>query len=605
MRQQGPIHALILALGALFALTRPVAAAPYIEFMGERFFPRLTNVSALFGVGFDPVNREILSLELRNECGTVAYVTEQTADNGVAWDPVTEEFWFIGNDRDVYRYVAGVKEVLFSIPEDFDVPGEGPATLDRPEGLAIDLNHVYVVDAGDSAVRGELAANEWFKFTRDGTPVKSSSSTDFQAQLQAHFDAGGDCVVDGLTWVPPVSPFAEGLFLMAVEHSGIQVLDADGMYVDRVLWADQGIPPGGVPFGFAGIAIDPLHGNLYLVDNGGKVHVWERIQSDEPMTLLYGVAVPTLHSPTSPCNWGISQTNAEGLLFSLAYRDADEFLWSIDFGSGEVFRLHPLYMHRVSVGMSDIVNAWGMAYDDERDVFYVYREVLGEIYVLDPQTLESTKLPFDGTQSRELAFNSDDHGIYGIGPEDPDNQDFDPVLIRFDRDSGEPTIVGPTVGISGLAYDRLTQRLVGHTGPGDKRLYSIDPATGQAQLLANDVTGGWEGLAAITVGSPLTAIGPIASGKSTLGLRAFPNPLGSASGSIAFRMARSGDVSAAVIDLAGRRVASLHNGPLPAGNHELRWNGRTNEGRRVANGMYFIHVNTPWERSTTKLTLLR
>jgi hypothetical protein len=608
MRHHLTIIATLLALtGALVAAlapASPASAAPYIEFMGERFIPRLSTMDALFGVGFDPVNRRVLSLELRTECGG-AVMSNETADNGVSWDPVNQEFWYIGNEREVYHYVAGVKDVLFTIPENFDVPGEGPATLDRPEGLAVDMNHVYVVDAGDAGVRGQLTANEWFKFTRDGTPVKSSASTDFQAQLQPHFDAFGDCTVDGLAWIPPGSPFGEGLFLMAVEHSGIQVLDDEGMYVDRILWQDQGIPTGGVPTGFAGVTIDPMLGNLYLVENGGKLHVWERIQSDEPMTFVYGVAVPQLHQPSSPCGWGVTQPNAEGLLFSLTYRDVDELLWSIDFGSGEVFTLHPLYLRRVSVGTSTIVNAWGMAYDDERDVFYVYREVGSEFYVLDPQTLQSTKLPFDGRQSREIAFSSDDKSIYGVGPEDPANQDFDPVLIRFDRDTGEPTVVGPTVGVSGLAYDRVAQKLVAVTNGNGGQLYSIDPSTGQAQLLATGTSSGWEGLAAIAVDAPATAVEPIVSAGPTLGLRAFPNPLEAANGSIAFRMMQAGPVRASVLDLAGRRVASLYDGPLPAGSHELRWNGRDGDGLHVANGVYFIQLATPWETTSTKLTVLR
>jgi DNA-binding beta-propeller fold protein YncE len=608
MRQKLSISTPILVLLITAVLPTSTAsgqANPYTEFMGQRFFPRITTMDSLFGVGFDPVNRNVLSIELRTECGT-ALMSNETADNGVAWDPVTQEFWFIGNARDVYHYVAGVAEVIFSIPENFDVPGEGPATLDRPEGLAIDMNHVYVVDAGDGGVRGEVTANEWFKFTRTGAPVKSSASTDFQAELQPHFDAGGDCVVDGLTWIPPGSPYGEGLFLMAIEHSGIQVLDDQGMFVDRLLWPDQGLTFGAIPTGFAGIDIDPLTGRIYLVDNGGKLQVWEPLDVEEPMTLIYGSAVPRLHQgPTSPCDWDATYEHASmpSLAFGLTHRDVDGMLWTMNFNTGEMFALHPLGGQPVSMGPG-IVNSWGMAYDDERDVFYAFTEVGDYFYAIDATTLQATQLPNSGTYVSEIAFNSDDKHIYGMGFEDPNNNDYDPILLRFDRDTAEPTIVGLTVNVSGMTYDRNLHELVAITNGNGGQLYAIDPATAQAQLLSNDVSNGWEGLAAAYLEPTATAVEPVVATPSTLDLRAFPNPLGGV-GSIAFRMAHAGPVRASVVDLAGRRVLSLFNGTLPAGPRELSWNGRDADGRPVANGVYFIQLATPWERTATKLTVLR
>jgi hypothetical protein len=393
---------------------------------------------------------------------------------------------------------------------------------------------------------------------------------------------------------------------MAIEHSGIQVLDDQGMYVDRLLWPDQGLTFGAIPTGFAGIDIDPLTGQLYLVDNGGTLHVWERLDVQEPLTLLFGSAVPRLHQgPASPCDWDATYEHASmpSLAFGLTHRDVDGMLWTMNFNTGEMFAIHPLGGQPVAMGMG-IVNSWGMAYDDERDVFYAYTEVGGLIYSIDATTLQSTLLPTTGTPMHELAFNSDDEHIYAMGFEDPDNNDYDPVLLRIDRDTAEPTIVGLSVNVSGMTYDRNLHKLVGITNGNGGQLYAIDPNTGQAQLLSNDVSNGWEGLAAAYLEPTATAVDPIASSSSTLGLRAFPNPLGG-SGSIAFRMAQTGRVRALVVNVAGRRVLSLFDGILPAGPQELGWNGRDADGRPVANGVYFIQVATPWERTATKLTVLR
>ena len=261
------------------------ASEATIEFLGQHFVPRRGQMTGLLGIGYDPLNDRVLSAAHTTRCGE-NLMSNFVGDNGVAWDPVNEEFWLISGDREVYRYDGDQPEILFTIAETILVPGVGIATVDTPEGLAVDEDLVYVLDAGPSDQRGELAANEWFKFTREGTPVSSSGATDFTAQLQAHFDAFGDCVVDGMTWIPPGSPFGEGLFLVAIEHSGIQVLDVDGFFVDRLLWQDQDLPPGSVPFGFAGIAVDPLRGDLYLVDNGSEVQVWERIDEEIPTSLI-------------------------------------------------------------------------------------------------------------------------------------------------------------------------------------------------------------------------------------------------------------------------------------------------------------------------------
>jgi hypothetical protein len=70
-------------------------------------------------------------------------------------------------------------------------------------------------------------------------------------------------------------------------------------------------------------------------------------------------------------------------------------------------------------------------------------------------------------------------------------------------------------------------------------------------------------------------------------------------------MPRPGPLQASVFDLAGRRVTALYDGRLPAGPHQLHWNGRDRHGLLVANGMYFIRIATPWESSSAKITVLR
>lgn len=58
-------------------------------------------------------------------------------------------------------------------------------------------------------------------------------------------------------------------------------------------------------------------------------------------------------------------------------------------------------------------------------------------------------------------------------------------------------------------------------------------------------------------------------------------------------------------DLHGRLVASLVDGPLPAGRHGMVWNGADDAGRAVASGVYVSVLETPLGRASGKLTLVR
>jgi len=70
----------------------------------------------------------------------------------------------------------------------------------------------------------------------------------------------------------------------------------------------------------------------------------------------------------------------------------------------------------------------------------------------------------------------------------------------------------------------------------------------------------------------------------------------------ALDLATAADVSWSVFDLRGARVASAR---LPAGTHELSWDGRAGDGRSLPRGVYFMSVEFGGERSVRKLTLLR
>jgi subtilisin family serine protease len=70
---------------------------------------------------------------------------------------------------------------------------------------------------------------------------------------------------------------------------------------------------------------------------------------------------------------------------------------------------------------------------------------------------------------------------------------------------------------------------------------------------------------------------------------AAPNPFREST-RLAFELAAAGPVRVDIVDASGRLVRTIHEGPLAAGAHELRWDGASRSGRAVAAGVYFARI---------------
>lgn len=68
---------------------------------------------------------------------------------------------------------------------------------------------------------------------------------------------------------------------------------------------------------------------------------------------------------------------------------------------------------------------------------------------------------------------------------------------------------------------------------------------------------------------------------------------------------QAADVELVVYDVAGRTVRTLAAGPLPAGEHEVIWDGRDDLGEDAASGIYFCRATVGDWREARKLILLR
>ena len=69
----------------------------------------------------------------------------------------------------------------------------------------------------------------------------------------------------------------------------------------------------------------------------------------------------------------------------------------------------------------------------------------------------------------------------------------------------------------------------------------------------------------------------------------YPNPFNPTT-EISFALPKASKVTVAVYNLLGQQVATLLNGELTPGNHEVVWNGNDASGRLVGSGVYFYKI---------------
>jgi hypothetical protein len=70
-------------------------------------------------------------------------------------------------------------------------------------------------------------------------------------------------------------------------------------------------------------------------------------------------------------------------------------------------------------------------------------------------------------------------------------------------------------------------------------------------------------------------------------------------------LGRGGRVTADVFDLHGRHVRSIHSGSMEAGQHVIRWDGRTRSGGPAASGVYWVRVRAERLQETVQLIVVR
>jgi hypothetical protein len=84
----------------------------------------------------------------------------------------------------------------------------------------------------------------------------------------------------------------------------------------------------------------------------------------------------------------------------------------------------------------------------------------------------------------------------------------------------------------------------------------------------------------------------------------YPNPFNPAT-AVQFSLAQPAEVNLVIYNVLGAAVVELHSGTLPAGQHMVRWDGRSDAGISAPTGVYFCRLMVEGRAETHKMLLLK
>jgi hypothetical protein len=189
-----------------------------------------------------------------------------------------------------------------------------------------------------------------------------------------------------------------------------------------------------------------------------------------------------------------------------------------------------------------------------------------------------------------------------------------PVYISLNQLTGTPDLVLAVFDGAIAAHDRSSALATVNAAPGgqDEHLGPVlfpSPNYYAVAVYKNGAAdrtkGGQYELVFSTGGSAVDAPETVAAPAEFALAAPSPNPFRTDGTTVRFDLPRPTDAQVSVYDLAGRRVATLTEGALPAGRHSVRWDGRDVTGRRVGAGVYFVRLESAGFSRTRKVTLLR
>ena len=177
------------------------------------------------------------------------------------------------------------------------------------------------------------------------------------------------------------------------------------------------------------------------------------------------------------------------------------------------------------------------------------------------------------------------------------------------------TVVQLVVTGSNLLYGSTVDLVFGATTISATSVYW----DGKDRIVADvDLTGAVNGFYSVIVFNPYDATGqlvdafqvtggptPVNNTPKDFALRpSYPNPF-NPSTTIRFDIASRSRVELRVYDVSGSLVRTLVDEDMPAGSHQVQWNGRNDAGDPASSGVYFYRLTAPGFSDVRKMTLLK
>lgn len=177
----------------------------------------------------------------------------------------------------------------------------------------------------------------------------------------------------------------------------------------------------------------------------------------------------------------------------------------------------------------------------------------------------------------------------------------DTVNVHMTRSTGT---MSPYVEL----FDQSGQKITEGWGVNKATINTVLPSTGAYAILASDYTG-YEGgdydlslLMGVTGIDEQNRCGP--SLKQFRLSRNHPNPFTTTT-TIHYMISEDAYAVVEIYDVAGHKVRALFDGHRAASNYSAVWDGRTDDGKRAASGIYLYRLKAGHFASAKRMVLLK
>ena len=229
----------------------------------------------------------------------------------------------------------------------------------------------------------------------------------------------------------------------------------------------------------------------------------------------------------------------------------------------------------------------------------------GEIVVEYDSTLVlvSSFVAFTSNDTIRNCYTSVNINRYGFGFIALDRSHYDPSVITnsfWSTDNSSESDGG--TGITTLEMKDMSTYLdagwdfIGETENGEDNIWGINP----------DINSGYPFLALEGYEhNPQVATNDNALvNQPNFNLGNYPNPF-NPSTKISFDLPEAGNVELKVYNARGQKVKTLINKELPAGKNYIFWDGKDNNGKKVASGTYLYKIKSGRYTATKKMVLMK